>query len=160
MIFQGQEFLEDQWFHDDDPIDWSKRITFAGIFQLYRDLIRLRRNWFNTTRGLRGQGSLVCHVNHWDKVIAFHRWEHGGPRDDVLVVANFGNRSYSGYALGFPRPGLWRVRFNSDWGGYDPEFGDHFSYDTQAGWGSRDGMPCQANVGLGAYSAIILSQDE
>ena len=160
MIFQGQEFLEDQWFHDDDPIDWSKRDTYAGIFQLYRDLIRLRRNWFDTTRGLRGQGLHVHHVNNWDKVIAFHRWEHGGPRDDVVVVANFGNRSYPGYALGFPHPGSWRVCFNSDWGGYDPEFGDHFSYDTVAEWGERDDMPCRANVGLGPYSAIILSQDD
>ena len=25
MIFQGQEFLENDWFHDKDPIDWSKK---------------------------------------------------------------------------------------------------------------------------------------
>jgi 1,4-alpha-glucan branching enzyme len=23
MILQGQEFLEDQWFHDQNPIDWA-----------------------------------------------------------------------------------------------------------------------------------------
>jgi 1,4-alpha-glucan branching enzyme len=160
MIFQGQEFLEDQWFHDQDPIDWSKAVRYRGILQLYRDLIRLRRNWFDTTRGLRGQGVHVHHVNQSGKVIAFHRWEHGGPRDDVLVVANLGNTGYASYNLGFPRPGSWRVRFNSDWSGYDPEFGDHFSYDTLAEWGARDNMPCQANVGVGPYSAIILSQGD
>src|ERR1700712_1610822 len=24
MLFQGQEFLEDQWFRDDVPVDWQK----------------------------------------------------------------------------------------------------------------------------------------
>ena len=54
MIFQGQEVLEDEYFQDTDPVDWSKEVTHAGIEQLYTDLIRLRRNWFNNTRGLQG----------------------------------------------------------------------------------------------------------
>jgi len=159
MIFQGQELLEDEYFRDEDPIDWSKLETFAGIHWLYYDLIRLRRNWFNRTRGLRGQHLNVHHVNQADKVIAFHRWENGGPCDDVIIVANFANRAYSGYTLGFPRGGEWKVRFNSDWDGYSEDFGNHFSYDTMAFDGSMDNLPCHANVGLGPYSAIILSQD-
>jgi 1,4-alpha-glucan branching enzyme len=55
MIFQGQEFLEDEWFHDQDPIDWPKKETYRAILHMYRDLIRLRRNWYDNTRGLRGQ---------------------------------------------------------------------------------------------------------
>lgn len=159
MIFQGQEFLEDEYFRDEDPLDWSKLETFAGIHWLYYDLIRLRRNWFNRTRGLRGQHLNVHHVNQMDKVIAFHRWENGGPCDDVVVVANFANQAYSSYALGFPRGGSWKVRFNSDWDGYSEDFSNHFSYDTMAFDGAMDNMPCHANVGLGPYSAIILSQD-
>jgi 1,4-alpha-glucan branching enzyme len=159
MIFQGQEFLEDKWFHDDDPIDWSKRERYAGIVQLYRDLIRLRRDWDDTSRGLRGQGVQVHHVNDDDKLIAFHRWDAGGPRDSVVVVANMANRSYDSYAIGLPRAGLWKVRFNSDWAGYDAEFGDHFSYDTVAEAGEIDGMPYHGNIGIGPYTAIILSQD-
>jgi len=159
MIFQGQEFLEDAWFHDQDPIDWSKRETYRGIVQMYRDLIRLRRNWHNQTAGLRGQHAHVHHLNPGDKVIAFQRWEQGGPGDDVMVVVNMANRSYASYELGFPRPGVWRVRFNSDWSGYDPDFGNHFSFDTAADWGERDGMPCYGKVGIGPYSVIILSQD-
>ncbi|MFW5680725.1 MAG: alpha-amylase family glycosyl hydrolase, partial [Pseudomonadota bacterium] len=31
MLFQGQEFLEDEWFRDVDPLDWSKKDRFAGI---------------------------------------------------------------------------------------------------------------------------------
>jgi 1,4-alpha-glucan branching enzyme len=79
LIFQGQEFLEDEYFRDEDPLDWEKLEIHEGIHQLYRDLIRLRRNWFNNTRGLRGQHLHVHHVNQFDKVIAFHRWEDGGP---------------------------------------------------------------------------------
>jgi 1,4-alpha-glucan branching enzyme len=140
-------------------LDWAKLDTYAGINALYRDLIRLRRNWFNQTRGLRGQQINVHHVNNTDKAIAFHRWENGGPGDDVVIVANFGNRSYESYILGFPRAGDWRVRFNSDWQGYSADFGNQLGYDTRADSGSRDGMLFQANVGVGSYSVLILSQD-
>jgi 1,4-alpha-glucan branching enzyme len=118
MIFQGQEFLEDKYFRDTVPLDWSKLKTYAGIQALYRDLIRLRRNGFNQTRGLRGQNLNVHHVNNTDKLIGYHRWENGGPGDDVVMVGNFTNRSYDSYSFGFPRAALWRVRFNSNWQGY------------------------------------------
>ena len=159
MIFQGQEFLEDEYFRDSAPLDWGKLDSYPGINALYRDLIRLRRNWFNQTRGLLAQHVNVHHVNNADKMIAFHRWENGGPGDDVMVVANFANRGYDSYALGFPRAGEWRVRFNSDWQGYSSDFGNQLGYDTLAGDGSRDGMPFEANIGLGPYSVLILSQD-
>ena len=160
MIFQGQEFLEDEWFRDTDPIDWTKKDKYSGILQMYRDLIRLRRNWQDNTRGLRGQHANVHHVNDYDKVIAFHRWENGGPGDDVVVVANMANRSYDSYNIGFPREGLWKVRFNSDWDGYSADFSNHFSYNTHAGPGARDGMPFSGNIGIGPYSVVILSLDK
>lgn len=160
MIFQGQEFLENGYFQDTVPLDWSKLTTYAGIHALYRDLIRLRRNWSNQTGGLRGQNLNVHHLNNTDKLIGYHRWGSGGPGDDVVVVANFANRSYQNYSLGFPRSGLWRVRFNSDWQGYSADYGNQFGYDTMAGGNSQDGMPCQGNVGIGPYSVLILSQDQ
>ena len=160
MIFQGQEFLEDGYFHlDNVPMDWSKLATYAGIHALYRDLIRLRRNWSNQTAGLCGQNLNVHHVNNADKLIGFHRWANGGPGDDVVVVVNFANRGYESYSLGFPRAGFWRVRFNSDWQSYSSDYGNHLGYDTAAGGGAQDGMPFQANVGIGPYSVLILSQD-
>lgn len=160
MIFQGQEFLEDGYFQDVVPLDWAKLQAFSGINLLYRDLIRLRRNWFDQTRGLRGQHINVHHLNNTDKVIAFHRWENGGPGDDVIVVANFADRSYNSYTLGMPRTGRWFVRFNSDWRGYSEDFGNHPGYDTTAGGGQMDNMPFRANVGIGPYSVLILSQDD
>jgi 1,4-alpha-glucan branching enzyme len=159
MLFMGQEFLSWGYFDPDRPLDWSNAVTFVGLTQLYRDLIHLRRNWFNNTRGLQGNNINVHHVNNVDKLIAFHRWDRGGVGDDVLVVCNFSNREYLDYTIGFPRSGQWRVRFNSDWNGYDASFGNWFSYDTATTQYSRDAMPCSANVGIGPYSALILSQD-
>ena len=159
MIFQGQEFLQDGYFQDSVPLEWVKLQTYAGIQLLYRDLIRLRRNWDNQTRGLRGSHIHVQHVNHGDKLIGFHRWESGGPGDDVVVIANFANRSYDGYALGFPRGGLWRVRFNSDWQGYSSDFSNQPGLDTLAEYGPQDQMDFHARVGIGPYSVLILSQD-
>jgi 1,4-alpha-glucan branching enzyme len=159
MIFQGQEFLEDGYFQDSVPLDWTKLRTYVGINVLYRDLIRLRRNQFKQTYGLSGQSINVHHVNNTDKMIAFHRWETGGPGDDVIIVANFANLSYDSYQLGFPRPGEWRVRFNSDWQGYSEDFGNHLGYDTVTEDAPQDGMTFRANVGIGPYSVLILSQD-
>jgi 1,4-alpha-glucan branching enzyme len=158
MIFQGQEMLEWIQFTAKSRMDWDKVDRFAGIVRLYRDLIRLRRNWFNNTRGLRGNHTNVFHVNSDDKMIAFHRWQGGGPGDDVVVVLNFGNRAYASYTIGFPRPGNWNVRFNSDWSGYDSDFGNHHSYDTTAANEGIHNMPCRGNIGIGPYTAIILSQ--
>jgi 1,4-alpha-glucan branching enzyme len=158
MIFQGQEMLEWIQFTGSTRMDWEKWDRFSGIRNLYGDLIRLRRNWFNNTRGLRGDHSNVFHVNATDKVIAFHRWKDGGPGDDVVVVLNFGNRAYPSYSIGFPRPGTWYVRLNSDWSGYSSDFGNHYSYDTTADFGGIHEMPCRGNIGIGPYTAIILSQ--
>ena len=52
--------------------------SFSGMVELHRRLIHLRRNWDNNTRGLRGGNVNVFHVNP-EGVIAFHRWDQGGP---------------------------------------------------------------------------------
>ena len=158
MLFQGQEILEWLPFGDQNRIDWNKYDIFRGIFTLYRDLVRLRHNWFNATRGLQGPHCSVFHINNQDKMIAFHRWQDGGSGDDVVVVLNFRNAAYASYRIGLPQPGTWRVRFNSDWNGYDAAFGNYPSYDTTAEWNGADGMPSSGNVGIGPYTAVILSQ--
>jgi 1,4-alpha-glucan branching enzyme len=159
MIFMGQEFLEWGAWTDSQQLDWTKVDRFSGIVDLYRDLIHLRRNWFNTTGGLSGQNIHVHHVNNTNKVIAFHRWSSGGPRDDVVVIANFANQAYYSYSVGLPREGMWRVRFNSDWTGYSPAFTNHGSFDLESITNGTDTMPCSGSVGLGPYTALILSQD-
>ncbi len=159
MIFQGQEFLEDGYFQDTDPLDWAKASTHSGIVGLYTDLIGLRKNAGGKTAGLRGNGVNVHHVNDTNKLIAFHRWDSGGAGDDVIVVANFSSNGYSSYNIGFPSAGTWKVRFNSDWNGYDSGFGNWNAYDTTALSGAKDGMGFNGNVGIGPYTVIILSKD-
>jgi 1,4-alpha-glucan branching enzyme len=159
MICQGQEILTLSPFGA-GPIDWDNVDRFAGILQLYKDLAHLRRDWYDTTRGLRGPNLNVFHVNNDDKLVAFHRWDQGGPHDDVVVVLNFADRTYPSYTLGFPRDGLWRVRFNSDWSGYSPDYGNAPGFDTVAAGPGLHGLPFQANVGIGPYTALILSQDD
>lgn len=159
MIFEGQEILEDGYFDDHDPVDWSKLDTYSGIHTLYQDLIRLRRNWHDNTRGLRGQNLNVFHINDNDKVIAYHRWENGGHGDDVVVIVNLGNRTYSEYIIGFPSSGTWQVRFNSDSTFYSDDYGNFGSSSVNAVAGQRDGLPYNGALSIAPYSALILSQD-
>lgn len=159
MIFMGQEFLEDGWFADNDPLDWNKATVHAGIVQLYKDLIRLRKNTQGSTAGLTGQSLNTFHVNNSNKVIAFHRWNNGGSGDDVVVVANFRNTTYNNYRIGLPRGGGWSVAFNSDWSGYSSLFGNLFSPNFQADSQAHDGMPFSGTVNLAPYTALILTKD-
>ncbi len=158
MIFQGQEFLEDDWFRDDDPIDWSKQDRFAGILQLYTDLIRLRLNREGNTRGLCAQHIDVHHVNQDRKVIAYHRWDQAGDGDSVVIAANFSTEPCRDYRIGLPAAGQWLVRFNSDRQAYDAEFSGLGEAPVTAEPQAYDGLPASGVIELAPYSAIILSQ--
>ena len=159
MLFQGQELLEDHWFKDTVPMDWSKEGLHAGILRLHRDLIRLRRNAEGTTHGLRGQHTKILRVDRRRKIVAYHRWAGGGPGDDVVVVANLRNRALTDHRLGLPRQGRWRVRLNTDSADYDETFAGHQSLDFDADGGPLDGQGQSGLVNVGPYSAVILSQD-
>jgi 1,4-alpha-glucan branching enzyme len=158
MIFQGQEFLEGGWFRDTVPVDWDQCTEFHGIVRLYRDLIRLRSNHEGFTRGLCGQFTQVYHMNNERKVIAYHRWDKGGAGDDVVVVANFSHESQENYVIGFPSEGAWKLRFNSDWEGYNDDFGNFLSTDILTDQGECDTLPYYASVSIGSYSVVIFSQ--
>jgi 1,4-alpha-glucan branching enzyme len=158
MLFQGQEFLEGGWFRDTVPVDWDQNDEFHGIVRLYRDLIRLRINQGGFTRGLCGQFTQVFHLHDERKVIAFHRWDKGGPADDVVVVANFLHEPQDGYVIGFPAAGTWKLRLNSDWNGYSDDFQDHPSTDVVAEPGETDGLPFHAGLSIGPYSVLVFSQ--
>ena len=158
MLFQGQEFLEGEWFRDTVPIDWDQKDEFRGIVRMYRDLIRLRLNHDGFTRGLCGQFTQVYHLQDETKVIAFHRWDKGGPGDDVVVIANFFNEPQHDYVIGFPTEGTWKLRFNSDWQGYSDDFHGHPSTDVIAEPGEYDGFNHHATLSMGPYSVLIFSQ--
>ena len=159
MIFQGQEFLQGEYFRDDVPIDWDQSEAFRGIVRMYRDLIRLRLDGGGVARGLCGQFCHVTHVNDAMNMIAFQRWDQHGPGDDVMVVLNFSAEPREGYQLGLPAAGLWRVRFNSDSSFYSTEFNNQPCADLTATEGGYDGLPATATIAIAPYSVLILSQD-
>jgi hypothetical protein len=75
-------------------------------------------------------------------------------------------RSY----LGFPAPGTWRLRLNSDWSGYSRAFGNQACSDVAAAAragdspqgaspAERDGLPAMGTIAIGPYSVLVFSQD-
>jgi len=158
MLFMGQEFLENGFWSDSDPLDWSKAITYSGILQFYKDLIALRRNTGGVTRGLMGPSVSVHHVNHGSKVVGFHRWMNGGTGDDVIVLANFSNTSFPAYRVGVPKPGLWRNRLNSDLALYSADYWSLPAPDKASETIPYDGMAQSAVFSVAPYSVVIYSQ--
>ena len=154
LLFQGQEVLHGGKVGDD-----SERPGHPGISDLVRDLVRLRRNWYDTTRGLSGHGLDVFHCNEESHVVAWHRWAEIGPGDDVIVVANLSPNAQTSYRLGFPDDGTWRLRFSSDEASYCPLFGGHPSTDVKAQFKPADAQPASAQVSIGPYSLLVFSQD-
>jgi len=158
MLFMGQEFLENGFFADNDPLDWSKATTYEGILSLYKDLIKLRRNATGVTRGLTGPNVNVHHVNHGAKVVAYHRWMNGGAGDDVIVLANFSNTSFPAYRVGVPSAGLWRNRFNSDAVTYGADYWGLPAPDKQSEPVAYDGMSQSVVLSVAPYSVVIFSR--
>lgn len=159
MLFQGQELLEDKWFSDTDPIDWSRLEKFKGFFNLHKDLISLRLNKSGVTNGLTGQNIQIIRKDNEQKVVAFQRWKNGGARDTTVVVLNFSDNEKAVYRIGFPGKGMWKMRFNSDWSGYNEEFGDFDSFDVETQDEAYDGFEQSAVISIAPYTAVILSQD-
>ena len=160
MLFQGQEFFEDGTWTDAAPMDWGRMETFAGIFELYRDLIHLRRNLGGATRGLSGNSTVFHHLDDTDKVGAWHRFDQGGVGDDVVVVTHWTNAVRSSYRVGFPRGGTWYCIFNSNATVYDPAFTGGGPIQVTAepvGW---DGMGYSAAFDLPPYTALVFSQKQ
>lgn len=160
MLFQGQEFLRDKWFMDTRVIDWSRAERYAGIVAMHRDLISLRLNMSGFTPGLTGQNIDIFHVNHDNKVIAFHRWTDDAVGDETVVIFGFSDGIKFNYRIGFPRNGLWKLRFNSDATVYDGLFDDAPSDDVNTTDQPCDNQPFSAALSLGAYSCLIYSQAE
>lgn len=159
MIFQGQEFLQGEWFRDDVPLDWDLKDDFHGVVRMYRDLIRLRLNRQGVTRGLCGQSVQITHANEADNIVAFQRWDQHGAGDDVMVVVNCGHQAQENYQLGFPENGVWKLRFNSDSSIYSDDFSNHASSDIDASDEGYDNLPAGAAVSIGAYSVLVYSKD-
>jgi 1,4-alpha-glucan branching enzyme len=113
MLLQGQEFMQDGTFNEWEELDWENRQTYDGIVAAHRELIALRRNTYQTSKGLLGANTSLFHVNDQDRVLAYHRWHEGGVGDDVIVVLNFGDSDFPSYDIALPIRGEWEIAFQS-----------------------------------------------
>ncbi|MDR2982066.1 MAG: alpha amylase C-terminal domain-containing protein [Puniceicoccales bacterium] len=160
MIFQGQEFFEDEWFRDYVPLRWEKLDHFSGITDAFRALLHLRRNADGVTAGLCGQHFIAHHVDHALRILAYRRWREGGAGDDTLVVANFTTKPVHGYRVGVSQPGTWQVRLNTDAKVYCEDFTDigAVAYESE----NTAAADCEQSIviDVGPYSILILSQNQ
>jgi 1,4-alpha-glucan branching enzyme len=158
MLFQGQEFLENEWFRDEVPLDWRKYEQFAGIYRAYKDLIALRKNSAGTSAGLQGQQCDVYHQNPESKVVAFLRSQDSAA-GTVLVVANLSVKPFEKYVIGAPAAGTWRVLINTDAKVYSDDFGGlQVPEVVEALASGADGKEFSLELPIGPYATIILSQ--
>ncbi|MFK5582978.1 MULTISPECIES: alpha-amylase family glycosyl hydrolase [unclassified Serinicoccus] len=144
MLFQGQEFLEDEWFRDTVPLDWDRAWAFRDITQMFRDLIRMRLNLDGRTAGLSGPHTTVVVEDDEEKLLAYVR--SSGDGQHVLVAMNLSAQAVQQEAE-LPA-GVWQLQFNSDAQAYSQLFGDHPSGDIDA----TDGTGV---LDVGPYSVVV-----
>jgi 1,4-alpha-glucan branching enzyme len=118
LLFMGNEFLENGAFHEDRPLDWTKRQRFAGVVALHRDLIRLRRNLDGVGAALKGANIAIPVVDDVRKTLAYWRWNDAQPADRMVVVINFSNLEQANVVVPFPSEGPWVTRLHTDWTRY------------------------------------------
>jgi 1,4-alpha-glucan branching enzyme len=116
MLFQGQEFIEDEYFQDTDPLDWEKQERLGGITKLLEGIIKLRTGEVAGGDGLRVQELEIVHFNTETKILAYCR---GG---NTLVILNFCHIDYKNYGIGIDSEN-WQLYVNS----VDREFDSTFS---------------------------------
>ena len=88
MVFQGQEWADEDWFDDASPLQWSRRDERDGIVQLWGDLCRLRTGVDDRAPGLRGDQVRAERHGPDGRVLVLQRWGIGGPDQAALVLVN------------------------------------------------------------------------
>ena len=159
MIFQGQEFIDTGRFDDLTPLNWQNEEKNFGLVTLFQDLIRLRRNLRGDSAALCGENIDVFYLNEQDKIMAFRRWHDDCPDSPAIVIANFSGREHMEYQIAMPNVGTWNVRFNSDRKEYDESFGGIGTTTVRTTSDTTINTAYQGLVNIGAYSALILTQD-
>jgi 1,4-alpha-glucan branching enzyme len=155
-MLQGTEWLEDAAFGTDaeNRIDWSKKTTYSGIFDYYRDLITLRR----LSPALRADAGVdVFHTNESGNLIAFQRYDLSG--NVHVVVANFSNTDYSSYRIGLPQDGNWVEELNSQDPAYEGSGPTNPGNIDPEGI-SAHGFPQSTVIAIPKMSLIVLTWGE
>jgi 1,4-alpha-glucan branching enzyme len=121
LLFMGSELAQQQEWSADRSLDWHllEKPGHAGVQRLVADLNRVYRNepalW---ERDFDPSGFTWLEAgDRASNTIAFVRFSAGGQRAFVCV-GNFSPVVRSGFRVGLPRAGTWRVLLNSDAGAY------------------------------------------
>ena len=126
MLFQGQEWAEEDWFDDARELRWDRRNARPGVVALWRDLIHLRTGADPRAHGLSGDQISVHRTDDAPEVVTFWRWGLGGERAAAVVVVNF-HHGVRDVRVPVPGPGDWKCVFASDWRGYEANGSDLIS---------------------------------
>jgi 1,4-alpha-glucan branching enzyme len=157
LIFQGQEFVENEVLAPNLPLQWGLVSQFASIRKLWATLALERSNSRGHTPNLTGDGLNIYQVDNINKFIAYERFDSQTP-GKVVVVANFTGSAEENVTVGLPAAGTWITRFNSDSTAYSSTFGGIGSASVKATGKAFSGMPHSGNLTIGPYSLMILSQ--
>ena len=156
MLFMGQEQLATGTFASPPAPLADATPQGLQIRAFYRDMLRLRRDLDGGAGGLMAPGVEIFHRNDPAKVMAYRRFGVGA--DDVLVIVNLRDQSYTEYDVGVASAGPWRVRLDTDWKAYSGDFGGGTTGAVTAFAGSKDGKPYTLPLKLAAYSAMVLTR--
>ncbi|MFI2744276.1 alpha-amylase family glycosyl hydrolase [Zhouia sp. PK063] len=155
MIFQGQEFLEDGYFKDNEQLHWDKLNHLSGILQLSKDLIALRNGSVENALGLTSQQIEIVHFNQENKIVAYKRTLRSEPAHPVLIILNFCNKDYEHYGIGISEEANYKLIFNSSWKGYDKDFSDVEVNSPEKAAQETDEKPFTGFMNIPAYAALI-----
>ncbi len=112
MIYQGQEFVENEPLAVNMPLQWKLATQFASIRKLWTALAGARGNTSGHTPNLAGNGLNIYQVDDTNKLMAYERFDSQAAGLSI-VVANFTGNAET-LQVGFPGSGTWTTRFNSD----------------------------------------------
>lgn len=149
LVFMGQELLETREFHDSNPLDWSGDDPALHKFQLYRDLIHLRRNLDGKSAPLTDVRTRIVKADEHNKLLTWRRYLPGRAKDDLFIVANFSSKPLENHPVYFPQSGEWSLLLNTD----DPKYGADFTGLRPDSL--RTNSSCQLLVNIAPFGAQI-----
>ncbi|WP_026753610.1 alpha-amylase family glycosyl hydrolase [Sediminibacter sp. Hel_I_10] len=155
MFFQGQEFIEDEYFQDSQQLDWDKQSRHKGITRLVADLIKLRTGEMPDGDGLRSQEMSMVHCNQETKILAFRRGNDTS--NPVLIVLNFSNQDRCDYGIGVDDGRHWKLKINTVAKEYDADFSALEVNDPKLIEESTDQKPFTGQIDIPGYAALIFT---
>ncbi len=158
MLFQGQEFIEDEYFKDTEGLDWNKEKKHSGIETLISDIIKLRTGEISGGKGLRSQQIEFLHVNNNTKILAYKRFDVNDNTEPVLVILNFSNQAYEDYGIGLNENEPFTLKINAASDIYDDAFSNMEVTDMEIKDKTTDAKQLTGKMSIPAYTALIYTK--